>query len=75
MRYTCVLCGAGRWRSGGSDKPPATYHCHACHGRKTMIPVDVQRMVREQIAQQLEKQHTWITNIAAANIIRNTLEK
>ena len=73
MRYTCILCGAGG--ASGSGIPPATYHCHVCPGKSTMIPIDVQRMVREQIALELEKQHVWITNTAAANIVRNMVER
>ena len=45
MRYTCVACGAGGASGVEDPKSPATYNCHICEGRSTMIPVDVQRTV------------------------------
>lgn len=72
--YTCFVCGAGGG-IGQQGPHPTTYHCHVCPGRSTEIPIEVQRMVREQVAQELEKQHAWITNTAAANIARNMIEK
>lgn len=46
-RYTCIKCGAG----GASGKPlaqsPAVYACHVCGARRSMIPVEVQNIVRQ----------------------------
>lgn len=74
-RYTCILCRAGGGTNEELVHAPAVYNCHVCEGKRTMIPVEVQRMVREQVALELEKQHAWITNTAAANIARKMIEK
>lgn len=73
MKYTCVLCGFSGTSKG--RRGPATFRCGSCKGMSTMIPIETQQMVREQVALELEKQHTWITSIAAANIARNMIEK
>ncbi|MNQ81352.1 hypothetical protein D3C85_963690 [compost metagenome] len=49
MRYECYICGAGG-ASGDRNTGPASYHCHECKGRGTMVPVEhlaVYKLVRE----------------------------
>ena len=44
-RYTCLICNAGGGSGDDIARSPATYNCHVCQGKGTVVPIEVQDMV------------------------------